>query len=389
MTRILKKYRDNKGFTLIEVALIILIGGILLASLSTGLLVYIKQAKINETREKMKQVTSAIAQFQAVNGYFPCPASRTIKADITGFGLEVGSGTPNDCRTGAFAGTALAVGGTGDNIRIGTVPVRSLNLPDDYMFDSWGNRLTYAVSAERTMSASYATHTGTIAVVDSTGGTVITPAGRGDYIVISHGQNGRGASNYEGSVAVACPVATALEAENCNDDATFRSTMVTSNNNASNAVFDDMISTGQQQDSTLPANAVVAFNLSSCPTGWTAYTPAVGRFVVGTTDGAAAATLTAMQETYTNGTTLQPAYILNSQGGKMQRDIQATQLPPHNHTVTYGALTVTLDAVGTTTTVLTTTAPTTQTGNAYGNGTSWDPLDNRPPYLALLYCQKN
>lgn len=35
----------------------------------------------------------------------------------------------------------------------------------------------------------------------------------------------------------------------------------------------------------IPAKAVMSFNLTSCPTGWTEYTAAAGRTVIGRADG--------------------------------------------------------------------------------------------------------
>jgi len=44
-------------------------------------------------------------------------------------------------------------GGAQEVIRIGSVPTRALNLPDEFMYDSYGSRFLYAVSADLATTA--------------------------------------------------------------------------------------------------------------------------------------------------------------------------------------------------------------------------------------------
>jgi hypothetical protein len=121
----------------------------------------------------------------------------------------------------------------------------------------------------------------------------------------------------------------------------------------------------------VPSGAVMAFNLASCPTGWTALTGATGRVIVGTGS---------------NGTN---SYTLGATGGADSRTLTVAQLPPHNHTVTdtypggstgngvQPASWPALPANG---------GATTQTTSSVGSGAA---IDMRPSYIALLYCQKS
>lgn len=117
--------------------------------------------------------------------------------------------------------------------------------------------------------------------------------------------------------------------------------------------------------SVVPSGAVMAFDLSACPSGWSPVTAAQGRFIVGT------------------GTLGSDSYGLGATGGEAQHSLTIAEMPAHEHGIgTYGLV----SAAG---------------GNVYGLHGSYDagtytkpsgggqPHENRPPYLALLYCKKN
>jgi hypothetical protein len=169
------------------------------------------------------------------------------------------------------------------------VPVRTLNLPDDYIADSWGGRFTYAVTEDLTNDATYDADNGAIRVIDSAGNDVIvTPAvGTGHYVVVSHGSNLSGAvptNGGNGAVPVCPPPVTNFDAENCNRNSTFRNTILV--NEGANR-FDDMLRARSISPfgAAIPSGAVMAFNLTSCPQGWSNYANADGRVIVGFSAG--------------------------------------------------------------------------------------------------------
>jgi sugar lactone lactonase YvrE len=74
----------------------------------------------------------------------------------------------------------------------GAVPVRALKLPDDYMYDGWGRRFSYAVDPSATIAGSIPSMTlscSPITIKDSTGALRSAAA---IYALISHGANGHG-----------------------------------------------------------------------------------------------------------------------------------------------------------------------------------------------------
>lgn len=115
---------------------------------------------------------------------------------------------------------------------------------------------------------------------------------------------------------------------------------------------------------------VAAFNLTSCPAGWSPLVTAAGRVIVGVGN---------------NGTN---SYTLGNTGGADSISLSVAQLPPHSHSYTdwtgkpYGSWdwSWSLGSGSNGNSVITS-----QT-NTVGSGAA---IDTRPSYLALLYCQKN
>ena len=84
------------GFSLVEVAFVIMIGGILLSSFMTMLIDYIEEAKISATRTRMAAIDAALGQYLINNGAYPCPASLTVPVDGTAGGSDLRCSGNND-----------------------------------------------------------------------------------------------------------------------------------------------------------------------------------------------------------------------------------------------------------------------------------------------------
>lgn len=123
-----------------------------------------------------------------------------------------------------------------------------------------------------------------------------------------------------------------------------------------------------------PSGAVMAFNLSSCPSGWSALANAEGRFIIG------------------RGTLGSDTYSLGGTGGSARHTLTVSEMPSHDHDVGIPGWTpsyVEFDYVGGSGSL----------GGVKGDGRGPfldiyprggnQPHENRPPYLALLYCQKD
>jgi prepilin-type N-terminal cleavage/methylation domain-containing protein len=126
-----------RGFTLIEMAVAILVLALLLGTILVPLQTQVDSRKVDETQRILEQAREALLGYASAYGYFPCPASPTSNGQESG---------PNHA-TGACTGV------TGTNVYHGLLPAATLGLaPTDaqgYLLDGWGlspqNRIRYAV----------------------------------------------------------------------------------------------------------------------------------------------------------------------------------------------------------------------------------------------------
>ena len=356
--------KHSKGFTLIEIAIVVIIGGLLIVSLSNLLLTYIKQSRVTSTENKIEIINEALQLFLNRNGRYPCPARLNAPLDNANFGVETGLNPPAapDCNgvTAIANAISTATGRNSNKIVIGAIPVRTLNLPDDYIADAWGGRFTYAVTAPLATPNQYDGDEGGISVVDSVGNSQITPQGSAHYVVVSHGANNMGATLIEGVGNIPCD-ATTQEGENCDNNDVFRNTLLIGAANNAN-LYDDMIAVNARSffDDGIPQGAIIAVNpsYSICPPGWTEYLPAQGKFIIGGDNGL-----------------LDPQTGAAKEGGQADINIEITY-PGGKRNVNPAAIggspfveNIEVEAVF----------------DTPGDPT---PGTNYPPYIALLYCEK-
>lgn len=303
--------QDQRGFTLIELTIVILISGLLIGLFGNFLVNYNTTIKQKKVQSDLELISESIQRYLEANGKLPCPARFTDTTDDADFGREVDTVCTNV--NGATAGVLHDA--TGGGVVTGSVPVRSINIPDEYIEDPWGMRYSYAVSAlQASEGTTYLATNGAISILDGNGNSLIQPAGNGSFVILSHGKNKIGGYTVGGVLFELCTTSGSVdERENCNGDATFLNTLLTSDDAAS--YFDDFLAyeTGTFLAPRIPAGAVMAFDLTACPTGWSAFSDAVGRTIVGvgtrTDYTAPAATPTATaSNTFAN-------FSLNTPGG--------------------------------------------------------------------------
>ncbi len=133
----MKKNNQQSGFTLIEIAIVLLIVSILLGYTVAMFPIQQELKQYRNAKAEMEQILDAVTGFAQVNGYVPCPAWPN-----TG-GISSGGGGTTNCTdyTGYAQGSA----------RIGFVPVNTLGLhgdinDDSLLLDPWGNPYRYYVT---------------------------------------------------------------------------------------------------------------------------------------------------------------------------------------------------------------------------------------------------
>lgn len=191
-----------RGFTLVEIAVVLMIVALLLGMLVVPLGTQVDQQRIGDTQKHAKTISEAILGFAVANGRLPCPATATTASTTAGAGLEN--------KTGAAC-----------NLTEGVVPWATLGVQET---DAWGQRYTYRVTttfADDPTAGLQATlqltDNGSITVT-SGGATPITIAANVAAVVVSHGKNGLGGYKSDGTQVAG---AAGDELQNANNDATF------------------------------------------------------------------------------------------------------------------------------------------------------------------------
>jgi len=119
----------QRGFTLAELAVVLLIVVLLLGGLLVPLAAQVEARKMTETRRTLADIGEALLGFAAAQGRLPCPAA----GGATGAESPIGGGTCNNPYDGFVPG-----------ITLGITPVDDAG----YVIDAWGQRIRYAVSTD-------------------------------------------------------------------------------------------------------------------------------------------------------------------------------------------------------------------------------------------------
>ena len=220
------------GFTLAEMAIVLVVVGLLLTSVLSTVSTQFEARNIGETQSRLNQIKEALTGFAQANGRLPCPADGTLVTGATGAGLEeVVDTTSNTCKSAA-------------NYRV--LPWATLGLVET---DVWGRRFSYWVN--QSFADSYAQ-----TVIDAATGSwrcgatipsptpvsptsfalcaqgtltvrTKTPANKTGtdvsnvpVVIISHGKNGYGAYTSGGTLYSAPPVANVDETANATSAST-------------------------------------------------------------------------------------------------------------------------------------------------------------------------
>lgn len=120
--------RQSRGFTLVEIVVVLLIFGIILAMAAAITRGVVSSQKRSVTATRMAGVDAALLQFVIQQRRLPCPSDGTRPSTDNNAGIEDRDGGGN-C-------TAMATG---------VVPWRALALTETEATDGWDHRLTYRI----------------------------------------------------------------------------------------------------------------------------------------------------------------------------------------------------------------------------------------------------
>jgi type II secretory pathway pseudopilin PulG len=115
-------FKKEEGFALVEVAIALIVMGVVLGVGLPSFLHYLQWQKIRETKEKQEKILYSVASFVLQNGFLPLPADPYEKGED--FGISRHSVHHSS------------------NLR-GIVPFKTLGLPEDYARDGFRRYFTY------------------------------------------------------------------------------------------------------------------------------------------------------------------------------------------------------------------------------------------------------
>lgn len=258
----------NKGFTLPEMAMVLVIVGMMLAGWVSYYGLYMKQRDINIAKDNIRLLASDIGYFRVLQDRYPCPAPMDVPRTDIRFGrsfandfgtctlanIESGACDPQDAVCNPLVvgldpatitpanpsqcagGICLVLGtrdvtgdGIADPIMVGAYPVRDMarrnesrslstprgigdeakrNTVEGYEqdgIDPWGDQYLYAITLSLLNPLTFAFYNGTIGVQDEFGQPTAGVNNDGHFVLLSHGPNRRGAFSVQtGAQMIPC-----------------------------------------------------------------------------------------------------------------------------------------------------------------------------------------
>ena len=203
-------FNSERGSSLIGVAILMLALGFIVTGAIYLMQNYDTIHSDQESVESMREIETALMDFVAREKRYPCPASLTLAPDqVAADGTEFGKEGSGNCTAGVYNGTFRAIGRNGQPVRIGAIPVRTLNLSDQKMTDGYGRRYFYAITeALATPGTDVRNDLGVISIETQHGDPISDVSGHIVYAIISPGTDNRGAYDAQGKLLEPCEAGT-------------------------------------------------------------------------------------------------------------------------------------------------------------------------------------
>ncbi|MET0265046.1 MAG: type II secretion system protein [Duganella sp.] len=164
--------RKPAGFTIVEIAIVLLVVGLMIGGLVAPLSSQLEQRRVSETQRTMEEAREALYGFALRNGYLPCPAISAVD------GREDRNGSECNKRYGYLPWAALGVG----------------------RLDGWGRLLAYSLTPSFGNSVGFFSLNTARDITIATRGMdgQLLPASEVNDIpavIVSFGRNGYGATS--------------------------------------------------------------------------------------------------------------------------------------------------------------------------------------------------
>ncbi|HUX63423.1 type II secretion system protein [Sulfuricella sp.] len=175
----MKTYRNHTfGFTLVEMAIVLVIVGLLLGGMLMPLSAQMEQRRISETQKTMDEINQALIGFAVANKRLPCPSTQTDPA-ATDYGAEDASCSAAPVAEGYLPWKTL-----------GVAELDAWGIPRTTTAAPWLGYWRYRV--DRNFAVTFTLTTGfadSLAVRNSAGATLTTTTERPVAIIYSTGPN--------------------------------------------------------------------------------------------------------------------------------------------------------------------------------------------------------
>lgn len=218
----------NRGFSLVELSVVVLIIGIVL-TMGLGALNASREGQSSSTTtQKQTALKEALISYLRRNLRLPCPDTDFTAPD--GAENRTTAGDPTTACSAAF----------------GLVPYVTLGLAQDMTQDGWGYFFSYHVSNNAAANTDWTRtanlrsgNTGVITVNDRNGATVTAIGTSVVAVIVSHGRNGFGAYA-TGGTRNTLPAVGTDERDNTDTNTTYLKRTATTDDAATGGAFDDI-----------------------------------------------------------------------------------------------------------------------------------------------------
>lgn len=168
------------GFTLIEIAIVLVVVGLILSGGLMAVKPVLQNARTSETNSKLDRIEDAILVYAIRNNCLPCPATAALATGAANAGASLPQPLVSNCSSAACT-----------NAR-GVVPWVTLGISESDATDAWGSRISYAITTgletlgNMDRSGTDYTPLGTLSVTNlGLVANAVTDAAA--YVLVSHG----------------------------------------------------------------------------------------------------------------------------------------------------------------------------------------------------------